>query len=110
MSLEIVRGDILDTLLQLDQDPIPNIRFNVSKSLEVLATTFGSTAEGRQLVRQKIAPVLDSQKNDQDADVRFFASKALQKAHSVEVGGKLIFLQDTFCVADGISTLSVPAA
>ncbi|KAJ3485559.1 hypothetical protein NLI96_g4863 [Meripilus lineatus] len=89
LSLEIIRGDILDTLLQLAQDPIPNIRFNVSKSLEVLATTFGNTPEGRQLVRQRIAPMLDSQKNDQDADVRFFASKALQKANAVEVGGKM---------------------
>lgn len=33
--------------------------------------------------------MLDSQKNDQDADVRFFASKALQKANAVEVGGKM---------------------
>ncbi|CAL1695856.1 unnamed protein product [Somion occarium] len=45
LTLDIVSGDILDTLLQLAQDPIPNIRFNVAKSLEVLALTFGTTAE-----------------------------------------------------------------
>lgn len=87
-----MQGEILDTLLQLAQDPIPNIRFNVAKSLEVLATTFGDLPDGRLLVRQKITPVLDSQKNDQDADVRYFASKALQKAHAIDVGGAPQFL------------------
>ncbi|KAH9946621.1 ARM repeat-containing protein [Amylocystis lapponica] len=86
LTLDIVGGDIIDTLLQLANDPIPNIRFNVAKALEVLATTFGGTAEGRLLTQQKIVPALDSQKNDQDADVRFFSSRALQKAHAMEVG------------------------
>lgn len=75
-------------MLQLAQDPIPNIRFNVAKSLEVLASTFGDGQEGKQLIRQRIAPVLENQKNDPDADVRYFASKALQKAQAV-IGGML---------------------
>ncbi|OCH96167.1 ARM repeat-containing protein [Obba rivulosa] len=83
LTLEIIRGDILETLLQLGGDTIPNIRFNVAKALEVLVETFGGTPDGRQLVQQKIIPVLDIEKNDQDADVRFFASHALQKAHEV---------------------------
>ncbi|KZT02725.1 ARM repeat-containing protein [Laetiporus sulphureus 93-53] len=83
LTLDIVRGEILDTLLQLANDPIPNIRFNVAKALEVLADTFGSSPEGKQLTQQKIVPVLDVLKNDQDADVRFFASRALQKAHEI---------------------------
>ncbi|CCM01981.1 uncharacterized protein FIBRA_04054 [Fibroporia radiculosa] len=86
-TLEIVRGDILETLLQLANDPIPNIRFNVAKALEVLGTTFGDRAEGRQLIEQKVFPVLEMLKNDQDADVRFFAARGLQKTH--EAGGKL---------------------
>lgn len=92
MTPDIIQGEILDTILQLAQDPIPNIRFNVAKCLEVLATTFGEQPDGRQLVRQRIAPVLDSQKNDQDADVRYFASKALQKVNAIEVGGAPQFL------------------
>lgn len=86
LNIDIVSGDILGTLLQLAQDPIPNIRFNVAKSLEVLASTFGDGQEGRQLIRQRISPVLEGQKNDTDADVRYFASKALQKAQAV-IGG-----------------------
>ncbi|OSX67583.1 hypothetical protein POSPLADRAFT_1164991 [Postia placenta MAD-698-R-SB12] len=83
LTLDIVRGDIIDTLLHLSNDPIPNIRFNVAKALEVLATTFGNTPEGRQLVQQKIIPALEILKNDTDADVRFFATRALQSAHGV---------------------------
>lgn len=86
LNLDIIRGEILDTLLQLANDSIPNIRFNVAKALEVLASTYGATPEGQQLAQSKIVPVLEAQKNDQDADVRFFASRALQKAHAVEVG------------------------
>ncbi|KAI0814953.1 ARM repeat-containing protein [Irpex lacteus] len=84
LTIDIISGDILDTLLQLGQDPIPNIRFNVAKSLEVLAATFGNTPEGKQLIRQKVLPILEAQKNDQDADVRYFATKALQQVRAVE--------------------------
>ena len=72
-------------------DEIPNIRFNVAKALEVLATTFGNQEpEGKQLVRQKIVPMLEAQQKDPDADVRFFASKALQQVRALE-GGEFIY-------------------
>ena len=71
-------------LLQLAGDPIPNIRFNVAKALENIATSFGDTAVGRELVQTKIAPALVALKNDQDADVRFFATRALGKAQALE--------------------------
>lgn len=89
MTIDIISGDILDTLLQLGQDPIPNIRFNVAKSLEVLATTFGNTPDGARLVKQRVVPILEAQKNDQDADVRYFATKALQQVRAVESAGAL---------------------
>jgi serine/threonine-protein phosphatase 2A regulatory subunit A len=65
--------------LALAKDTIPNIRFNVAKSLEVLAATFANTSEGLELVQTKIVPVLETMKNDSDADVRYFAARALQK-------------------------------
>lgn len=79
-----MRAEILEPLLQLATDSIPNIRFNVAKSLEVLAITYGKSTEGHLLVQQKILPVLEQQKNDQDADVRYFAMRALQKAAEAE--------------------------
>lgn len=83
LTLSIIQSEIIVPLLQLAVDSIPNIRFNVSKALEVLVVAFGSSAEGREFVKQKIVPVLEQQKNDGDADVRFFALQALQKALSI---------------------------
>jgi serine/threonine-protein phosphatase 2A regulatory subunit A len=72
---------VITPLLELSKDPIPNIRFNVAKSLEVLAATFGGSVEGRQFIQEWILPTLERQKNDPaDADVRYFANRALQKA------------------------------
>lgn len=82
MNLDIIRSDILEPLLALAIDAIPNIRFNVAKALEVLATTYSKAPEGRQLVQSKIVPVLEKMKNDPDADVRYFATRALQKGLS----------------------------
>jgi serine/threonine-protein phosphatase 2A regulatory subunit A len=81
LNLEIVRAEIVGPLLLLANDPIPNIRFNVAKSLEVLAVTFNNSPEGRDFIQQQVVPVLEQQKSDQDADVRYFAMRALQKAH-----------------------------
>jgi serine/threonine-protein phosphatase 2A regulatory subunit A len=83
LTLDIVISEIIEPLLHLAKDGIPNIRFNVAKSLEVLASTFGTSREGSDFVRQKIVPALEQQKNDQDADVRYFATRALQKAIGV---------------------------
>ena len=83
MTLPIIQTEIITPLLQLAVDPIPNIRFNVAKALEVLATSVGDNPEGEEFVRQKIFPVLEQQKNDGDADVRYFSTRALQKALSV---------------------------
>lgn len=82
LDLEIINAEILDRLLELADDPIPNIKFNVAKSLEVLATTFGKTPEGKLLVEQKILPKLETQSNDADADVRYFASRAIQNTQT----------------------------
>jgi len=44
---------------------------------------FDSTSGGSQFIQEFILPALERQKNDPDADVRYFASRALQKALSV---------------------------
>ncbi|KAF8560364.1 ARM repeat-containing protein [Imleria badia] len=83
LTLPIIQTEIITPLLQLAVDPIPNIRFNVAKALEVLASSFGNSPEGKEFVDQKIITVLEQQKNDGDADVRYFSTRALQKALSV---------------------------
>ena len=78
LNLDVVKDSIMQTLLSLLNDPIPNIRFNVAKALEVIGTTYGSTPEGKALVKEKIVPALQSLQNDADADVRYFSNRALQ--------------------------------
>jgi len=80
LSLEVIRDSILAVLLSLMADPIPNIRFNVAKSLEVIAQTLGNLPEGPDVSQQRIVPAVESLKNDSDADVRYFANRALQQA------------------------------
>jgi serine/threonine-protein phosphatase 2A regulatory subunit A len=82
LDLDVINTEIVERLLELADDPIPNIKFNVAKSLEVLATNFGTTPEGKQLVLQKILPKLEAQKNDADADVRYFAARAIQNTQN----------------------------
>jgi len=79
LSLDIIRSDVIGPLLELSKDPIPNIRFNVAKALEVMATTFLDGTEGRNFIRDWVKPTLEHLQSDPDADVRYFASRALQK-------------------------------
>jgi serine/threonine-protein phosphatase 2A regulatory subunit A len=75
-------------VLALVSDPIPNIRFNVAKSLEVLSTTLGASKEGKDLAHARILPAVQALKNDSDADVRYFASKAFEKTVSLQAAGE----------------------
>lgn len=76
-------------------DDIPNIRFNVAKSYAVLIDTLrrlpaegtlqdleksGQTAnpapQGQELIQQRIIPQLEKLQEDDDVDVRYFATTA----------------------------------
>lgn len=80
---------------RLVTDPIPNIRFNVAKSYAVLIDTLrrlpaegtlqqieesSSTTEpspkGAELVNDQIMPNLEKLQQDEDVDVRYFATVA----------------------------------
>ena len=79
-------------------DAIPNIRFNVAKSYAVLidilkrlpddkstiaqlekergVTNFSGSSKGEQLIREEVMPPLEKLMQDDDVDVRFFATTA----------------------------------
>ncbi len=81
---------------RLVADPIPNIRFNVAKSYSVLIDTLrrlptegtlaqleesGSTdaqpdPKGEELINDQIMPNLTKLQDDEDVDVRYFATIA----------------------------------
>lgn len=69
---------ISETIVHLAEDPIPNIRFNVAKALEVLATVVGTQPGGQEVVKEALIPAIRKLKDDSDADVRYFAGKALE--------------------------------
>jgi serine/threonine-protein phosphatase 2A regulatory subunit A len=78
LDVEAICDSVLETVLPMVNDPIPNIRFNVAKSFEVLAKVLNQSPEGKQVIQSKIIPGLEKLKEDQDADVRFFAQKAFE--------------------------------
>lgn len=72
---EIVASDaILKVILHLADDPVPNIRFNVAKTLEILIKFVNP-----KLVATVIKDKLTKMQQDQDTDVRAFAIQALSK-------------------------------
>lgn len=76
---------IIESVVTLSKDPIPNIRFNVAKALEVLATVLSEQEGGKEVVQESILPALNTLKDDSDPDVRYFAGKAVEvrSLHSV---------------------------
>jgi serine/threonine-protein phosphatase 2A regulatory subunit A len=78
LNTSVIADSVLETVLPMVQDPIPNIRFNVAKSFAVLSKVLSESAEGRAVIKRKIVPSLEKLKEDQDADVRFFAHKAYE--------------------------------
>jgi serine/threonine-protein phosphatase 2A regulatory subunit A len=103
LSLSVLARSVLPILHSLVTDQIPNIRFNVAKSYAVLIdifkrlpenpanativslekekenganVEFSGSAKGEQVVREEIMPMLEKLMEDEDVDVRFFATTA----------------------------------
>ncbi|CAG8503799.1 11723_t:CDS:10 [Diversispora eburnea] len=74
---EVIRDHILPIVNTLVSDPIPNIRFNVAKSYEVLIPVLKQNPETGVLLETQVKPALDKLREDSDADVKYFAEKAL---------------------------------
>ena len=97
INLAVIEKSILPMMDKLVSDDIPNIRFNVAKSYAVLIdilkrlpaegtildleksgqTTQPSSA-GQHLIQQQILPNLEKLQQDEDVDVRYFATTAAQ--------------------------------
>ncbi|PGH17344.1 hypothetical protein AJ79_01228 [Helicocarpus griseus UAMH5409] len=95
IDLNIIENSILPILERLVGDDIPNIRFNVAKSYAVMIDTLkrlpaeGTLADleksgkastpgprNHTIVQQKILPNLEKLQQDDDVDVRYFATTA----------------------------------
>ena len=65
---------LLPMVLAMSEDPVPNVRFNVSKTL---AKVIGRIEAG--IVASKVKPVLQTMCDDQDPDVKYYSHIALQQ-------------------------------
>jgi serine/threonine-protein phosphatase 2A regulatory subunit A len=97
LSLDVIEASILPMMDKLVNDDIPNIRFNVAKSYAVLVDTLkqlpeegtvlglikaGTPGQGCQkaheLITKNVLPNLEKLQQDDDVDVRYFATTAAQ--------------------------------
>ncbi|KAI1939023.1 protein phosphatase 2A structural subunit [Ophidiomyces ophidiicola] len=95
INLRMIEGSVLPILDRLSNDDIPNIRFNVAKSYCVLLDILQRLPEDRTIselekeklpqvasprnesvIAQHILPNIERLKQDEDVDVRYFASIA----------------------------------
>lgn len=65
---------VVPIVIQLCSDPIPNIRFNSAKTLELIVNFVDPN-----VVTERINPCLTFMVNDPDRDVQFFSKRALSK-------------------------------
>ncbi|KAF2107411.1 protein phosphatase PP2A regulatory subunit A [Lophiotrema nucula] len=97
LSLDVIEKSILPMMDKLVNDEIPNIRFNVAKSYAILVDTLKQLPEegtvlalqkagtpgqgcpkGHELISKSILPNLEKLQQDDDVDVRYFATTAAQ--------------------------------
>jgi len=73
VSAEYITNMMLPVAVDMSKDKVPNIRFNVCKTLQALGQILDSNT-----VQTTIIPALFNLLEDKDRDVRYYASVALQ--------------------------------
>ncbi|KAL8994797.1 MAG: hypothetical protein Q9169_005333 [Polycauliona sp. 2 TL-2023] len=95
INVEVIEKSILPMMDRLMSDDIPNIRFNVAKSYAILIDVLKRLPEdttilslekaqqpgkpsprGQELIQRSILPNLEKLQQDDDVDVRYFATTA----------------------------------
>lgn len=86
---QIIVSKVLPFIHNLTTDNVPNIRFNVAKSYFIIAQVLLTPKvgaphdESKALITGQILTDLDQLQNDEDVDVRFFASKSVQSINEL---------------------------
>ena len=70
VTSDVVINTLLPITLQLVTDPVPNIRFNVAKTLNSISAVIEPSNHAL------VAPALEKLLQDPDPDVKFFATQA----------------------------------
>ncbi|KAF0691128.1 Aste57867_17585 [Aphanomyces stellatus] len=74
MASDAIQSAILPLVLELSKDPVPNIRFNVAKTLETISPQLDD-----QTKLTLVGPCLQTLLADVDGDVQYFATRAAQR-------------------------------
>lgn len=69
----VITESLLPWVFEMAKDTVPNIRFNVAKTLQLLVPFLDGS-----VVQNKVKAVLVKLSEDVDKDVKFFALQALQ--------------------------------
>jgi len=69
---DVVLAEMLPLLVQLSQDHVANIRFNVAKALREAVLVVDKSA-----CEQRVKPTLQTLSQDKDREVRYFAQQGL---------------------------------
>jgi len=76
VGTEVVKETLLPLLTKMATDGVPNIRFNVCKTMQILIPLMDST-----IVQARVKPLLSKMLEDKDPDVKYFAQQAWQMCH-----------------------------
>ncbi len=68
---DITERLMLPTVLTMGGDQVPNVRFNVAKTLSIVGPKINSSA-----LQSQVRPILTKLNDDTDFDVRYYASEA----------------------------------
>jgi serine/threonine-protein phosphatase 2A regulatory subunit A len=74
VGMDVINQSMLPLVLKLATDKVPNVRFNVAKTLQALIPLVDPS-----VTQTRIKPCLTKMQNeDTDRDVKFYAAQALQ--------------------------------
>ena len=72
---DLVQGRLPGLVFKMAEDPVPNVRFNVAKTLQRM---FACGALDNAELLERAREVLDKLTDDADADVRYFGARAVE--------------------------------
>jgi len=74
VSVKFINACVVPLLLKLAKDKVPNIRFNVSKTVLLIAKSLSVSNVGK--IKEVLKPMAES---DPDFDSQFFAQQTLEQ-------------------------------
>lgn len=84
LSPEFVANQILPHVMELANDQVPNIRFNVANTYPIIVEVLSKGGDQyKLLVTDTIYPSLKDLCEDPDFDVRYFANKSMKKCKEI---------------------------